>query len=961
MDAPSGQPTPPPPPPQTETANAAGGGATPPVPPPPQTGTPGLAAAQPQPQQPTEAKGDELPPPPATGVEEVTGQPQPPTAPASKLPAPPEPRAAEAKGEETPPPVTGAGEVASQPQPPRAPASKPHAPPDPRAEEVEGQPQPPSAPASEPPAPPAEATPQRQQQAGDAAKEAASTHDEADGGKKKSASSLWHLVREWVRKLRHRKRSPPPPSEQTDAPLPHAGEVTSDVLSKARKEEEGKGEGSKSGRDEAKAPAPTEQKAEKIKSCLSGAGAEEGDGTPASTLAVEPPQSPDKGAPPERHPLLKRFQKVIRAIHFVTWLSRKIKGKTGAQAKDRERKEDQTPAPGKVKDQPPAPGKEEEKPPLPAAAGTEEGEKNKKAHRRWTKREEVRLQKILEDAFEKLLSGEFDELKEQWRQCLLKFSVFPVDHHVKKQAVTYWWAAEFRLEHSQAEPKLLDAEEIFDMLCDSGFLEPIKNRCSGASHGCRVNPMVHWMVKKKARNCVADLDERGDPADVQRKSPVLCLTAGNRERLQMLGRSDNESPSQGPQQKEPSPARTPSKQISARAKEQQNDKTKLELQEFDNKRVILNINAHVYRLPDCLLSHLSDQLIVLQLGRWLNFDDNTYMEAVRLEKMSAIGNLKNLQYLGIRGLSKLTELPKEVKKLQKLKVLDVRGCQNLTSVMSSTVKSLRQLTHLDLTECYMLEHIGREITSLSGLQVFKGFVFGVDAGYRNKACRLQDLVGSMKKLRKLSINVTTDANVDKNEMAQLRHLDSLQSLTITWGELPSILTSTERTDEKEELLERWTGLVFPPNLVKLDVRCYPTEEIPLKWFEPKGYSKPQNLTKLYVRGGAVERLYLPEENNIVTLRLRYLKEFKMQWGKMFNMMKKLRYVEVVYKDAKVMKSENTKYKADKTEPHMVKQEKKKAKEEEEKRMAEIKQIMKIPKSTLDEHGVWEWDQKETHK
>ncbi|BAS79152.1 Os02g0549900, partial [Oryza sativa Japonica Group] len=338
--------------------------------------------------------------------------------------------------------------------------------------------------------------------------------------------------------------------------------------------------------------------------------------------------------------------------------------------------------------------------------------------------------------------------------------------------------------------------------------------------------------------------------------------------------------------------------------EQQNENDKinlkLELQKFQNIHVILNINAHVYRLPYCLLSFLGDRLVVLQLGRWWNSDNSTYLEVEGLEKLNAIGNLKKLRYLGIRGLSKLTELPKNVNKLQQLEVLDVRGCQNLTHVMSSTVRNLRQLTHLDLTECYMLEHIGWEITSLSELQVFKGFVFGIDAPRRyvfqcrdRHACHLQDLK-AMKNLQKLSINVTTDANVDKNDMGQLKHLESLQSLTITWGELPSILTSAERENEKKQLLERWTSLVLPLSLVKLDVRCYPSEEIPFEWFEPKGAIKPKNLKKLYVRGGAVKKLNLPKDNNIKTLRLRYLKEFKMKWEEILGMMNNLHYVEVVY-------------------------------------------------------------------
>ena len=193
----------------------------------------------------------------------------------------------------------------------------------------------------------------------------------------------------------------------------------------------------------------------------------------------------------------------------------------------------------------------------------------------------------------------------------------------------------------------------------------------------------------------------------------------------------------------------------------------------------------MYRLPKRLLIKLADQLEVLQLGRWGNSDDETYMEVEALESLSAIGKLKNLRYLSLRGLSRLTELPMEVRRLRRLAILDARGCQNLVSVPSATVQKLKGLTHLDLTECYMLEHIGRGVSALWELRVFKGFVFGVGKRRRD-ACRLQHLA-KLKKLWKLNINVTTDANVDKDEMAQLRKLAGLLSLTVTWGEWPSVL------------------------------------------------------------------------------------------------------------------------------------------------------------------------------
>lgn len=334
---------------------------------------------------------------------------------------------------------------------------------------------------------------------------------------------------------------------------------------------------------------------------------------------------------------------------------------------------------------------------------------------------------------------------------------------------------------------------------------------------------------------------------------------------------------------------------------------------FEGKRVILNLNAHVYPICKSAFSNLAECLVVLQLGRWNNLDDKTYMEVDGLESRDAIGSLKNLRYLSLRGLSRLTELPKGIESLKKLEILDMRGCQNLARVSAGVIKQLKQLTHLDLTECYMLEHIGRGITSLTELQVFKGFVFAT--GTRGKeACRIQDL-RRMKKLQKLTICITTDANVGKREMADLKYLASLRKLTITWSEIPSILEGgTKKAREKRRgLVKTWTSFQLPPDLMKLDIRCYPKEELELECNE--------KLERLYLRGGDMRRCSTKEPSSIKTLRLRYLRHFEMGWSDIRSKFEKLEYVEIVVND---------------------------------------KNPMEIPDFTLDWDGVWTKDEKEEH-
>lgn len=344
------------------------------------------------------------------------------------------------------------------------------------------------------------------------------------------------------------------------------------------------------------------------------------------------------------------------------------------------------------------------------------------------------------------------------------------------------------------------------------------------------------------------------------------------------------------------------------------------------------------------------------------------MEVDGLETLSAIGLLKNLRYLSLRGLSRLTELPKEIRRLRKLTILDMRGCQNLVNVASKVTTQLRQLTHLDLTECYMLEHIGRGVTSLSELQVFKGFVFATGT-QSNNACRLQDLK-RLKKLQKLTISITTDANVGRNEMAELKHLVSLRKLTITWSEIPSILDgdSEKVKVKRDDLIAKWTSFELPQELLKLDLRCYPKDELKLRVHE--------NLKKLYLRGGDLKCFSFEsigesklsnsskKTNSIKTLRLRYLKNFSMEWKEIRSLLRDIEHVEIVIKDEKPMKDVSKDQNDREEEIKVAKDEEIKGQKDGDKLVDKKKDGDKLVEnkriiySKLDENGVWVKDQKE---
>lgn len=344
---------------------------------------------------------------------------------------------------------------------------------------------------------------------------------------------------------------------------------------------------------------------------------------------------------------VKKFQRAVRTkvLRILSWYNRHRSS----------RPKDDEPSAG----QPPLAAEEEDGKKPTAAAAEEDGKKDSKTkpgpdteeggsdpgkpHRKW-KEEEKRLEGILEEAFTRLLAPEYKrQLNATKRKCLLTFSVFELDSKVKKQAMMYWWVAQFHLPyrsdlraknedaldgegfvakicsqlrlpyhrrssdlpnnntsapgtstttaapaarndlpaappdqaaaHDDKKPhaeggdvsklpglgSILphrrsgdhprnknsaapgnaaarddgDAEKVLIKLSDLGFLEPIKNYCCEVIHGCKVNPLVHWMVKRLARDdAFAELDEDGRPTTTQATSGILCLTAGYRSKLQ---------------------------------------------------------------------------------------------------------------------------------------------------------------------------------------------------------------------------------------------------------------------------------------------------------------------------------------------------------------------------------------------------------------------------------------------
>ncbi|KAK1273398.1 hypothetical protein QJS04_geneDACA007946 [Acorus gramineus] len=285
-------------------------------------------------------------------------------------------------------------------------------------------------------------------------------------------------------------------------------------------------------------------------------------------------------------------------------------------------------------------------------------------------------------------------------------------------------------------------------------------------------------------------------------------------------------------------------------------------------KTLLNLDARYLKLGKGWFSRM-EKVRVLQLGRWqscpkqhIEMTDNTGL----LEDLKQ--KLKNLRYLSLKGVSDVIKLPDGVGDLVNLIILDLRACHNLES-LTTRIALLKKLTHLDVSECYLLDNIPEELAQLSELQVLKGFILGQTQRTKH-FCKLSDL-GKLKKLRKLSINITTNVNAWLSQGEELRQLSSLCSLTITWARLPSKQKEEKVSDEKVSDDLTMVSFPFPEkNLEKLDLRCLPTEHPP-KWLEPNTLG---GLKKLYIRGGQLKRLPFKPETTWVKLEVLRLKCLK---------------------------------------------------------------------------------------
>ncbi|XP_028764517.1 disease resistance RPP13-like protein 4 [Neltuma alba] len=388
-----------------------------------------------------------------------------------------------------------------------------------------------------------------------------------------------------------------------------------------------------------------------------------------------------------------------------------------------------------------------------------------------------------------------DELKHNRGICL-SLAVFPNNAVLRKRLLIYWWIGEGLVRHEE------EGERVFQELLDLEFLIP-HDKCPRVSK-CRIFPWFRYMLISVAlREKLLKLDQgkipRFDPAHSQR----TCL-------IDDRFNSEIETES------------TP-----------------------ETWRTIFNVNGRDLHFRHQWLATLKT-LAVLQLGRWqvsptyhIEVRDESFLKGLKTQKL--------LKYLSLRGISRITSLPDSIRELASLEILDLKACHNLET-LPAVIASLKKLTHLDVSECYLLESLPKGLDKLTSLQVLKGFIIGSSQKTPIRIWHLR----SLKNLKRLSIHIGSEANIQGEEFEKLKDLEKVKCLKISWG----------KTDAEK-------SVSFPPWLQKLDLEGIPHDRKP-EWLKP---SKLMNLETLHIKGGRLRNL-LDEEGrweNVKYLVLKYTK------------------------------------------------------------------------------------------
>lgn len=453
--------------------------------------------------------------------------------------------------------------------------------------------------------------------------------------------------------------------------------------------------------------------------------------------------------------------------------------------------------------------------------------------------------KILESSTMSNLQLSYDNLDLQLKLCLLCFSIFPENSIISKRAMIHWWIGEGLVAATRNQTAEDVGKDCFDKLIAREMIEHVNLKRSCSVNQCKLHPWVRRMLITVARQAhFFEFDSEGNATWGSSAAHRACLVEEHQQEIEM----------------------TP-------ARNQHNT---------DDLLTIFNLSERYLQFEKSWFLDLR-KITVLQLGRWHNLRRH-HIEVDSTEFLDGLQSSEQLRYLCLRGISRITELPASIGGLSNLRILDLHACHNLERLTES-ITSLQMLTHLDVSECYLLEGMPRGIGLLTELEVLKGFVIGGSTGNYNS--RVVELA-RLEKLKKLSIYIGSKVVVTEDELNELENIRGLRVLTITWAVLLSKKGGGRQASATTALL---TSLSLPPNLEKLDLRCFPEEKMPT-WLSP---SKLLRLQKLYFTGGMLNTFgdkSMSEVWNVKILRLKFLNDFVAKWAQVHEMFPNLTFLEV---------------------------------------------------------------------
>ena len=495
----------------------------------------------------------------------------------------------------------------------------------------------------------------------------------------------------------------------------------------------------------------------------------------------------------------------------------------------------------------------------------------------------------------------YNILDVQMKLCLLCFSIFPANSVIKKRPLVYWWIGEGLVTKTKDKTAMEEGDRIFGELINKGFLiaqykpsdkDQDKNPIVDS---CKMHSWIRLMLIRIARDAeLFDSDAPGPGPGTRSRS--ICLVPPT-----------NNVSAGGPPKQPANPATVTEAGAGP-------DASRL--------LTLFNVNEQYLNIPHDWFSK-ENKIVVLQLGRWKDsakhhnevenedhkeVENEDHIEVENEDFLKALGTKKHLKYLSLRGISRITKIPSTIRKLINLEILDLRACHNLEK-LPSDISSLKKLTHLDISECYLLESMPKGLDKLSSLQVLKGFVVATS---KKGPGRLGDVAG-LKKLRKLSIYIPSDAYIEGAELSKLKEVSALRILSITWGggrggggrvqaetepsgkpttidRKKSFASKKDRHQVQRIDIKTMGSLSFPQKLEKLDLWCIPCETKPA-WLNP---DELKSLKKLYIRGGKLHSLSFEGNNkwNVRILRLKYLDDLKVDEGQLRGDFPRLIHLEI---------------------------------------------------------------------